>query len=794
MLRDLRQAEDKRDVPPEFALPGGGAPSSAPPEPEESALPAKEERPVDRPRRDGATERRNRWTFGIVPPPAAAFQHRRVAAELARAVVERSRQASNAGEPLTLSGPSGAGKTQLAADLARRLWSTGEIDILIWVDATSRDAVLSLFRLTSTASGSTQFPDASDVVAWWWDWLSSSGKRWLVVFDDLRETSDVDDLLPLRVRGGHVLVTTRLPGRGGRPVIEVGSFTPAESEAFLVSRLAGRARQATGAAELAHELGHWPTALAQAVAQIRDRTALTCASYRRLWLVRHLALSQDRAEVPRDHRATMATTTSLAVDLANSLNPVGLARPLLGLMSLCDSNGVPEAVLTAPAVLAHLSAAAGREVASGTVADALSCLHRLSLVSHAFGGRKAVRVHAVVQQTIREALDDEPLAACARAVADALVQVWPGVERNAEFSTSLRTNTYALRDSADGALWDPKAHDVLFRVGQSVGAAGQAKAAIEYYGLLCETATRRLGADHPDTLQARHNLAHWRGEAGDVEGMTAALRQVLADIERVLGEDHPSALTTRHNLAYAQAENGDVVGAVAALEHVLLTQERVLGEENPDALTTHLSLARWLGEAGHAQRAVDEFQRVLASLERVLGLDHPETLTARHGLARWLGETGDAERAVGELEQVLADQQRVLGADSPDALTTRHNLAYWRSESGDAAGAVSELNQVLASQTKVLGPYHPDTLTTHHNLAFSRGELGDPEQAVAALERVVAAQTHVMGPDHPRTRISRQSLLHWRERAVDRRIRTPAPGARTSEEATVHGGQTNRDG
>jgi hypothetical protein len=65
---------------------------------------------------------------------------------------------------------------------------------------------------------------------------------------------------------------------------------------------------------------------------------------------------------------------------------------------------------------------------------------------------------------------------------------------------------------------------------------------------------RRYGPDHPSTQNARHNLAHWRGEAGDAPGAATALEQLLADQLRVLGPDHPSTLNTRHQLAYWRSQ------------------------------------------------------------------------------------------------------------------------------------------------------------------------------------------------------------------------------------------------
>ncbi|WUT15958.1 hypothetical protein OG523_01550 [Streptomyces virginiae] len=69
-----------------------------------------------------------------------------------------------------------------------------------------------------------------------------------------------------------------------------------------------------------------------------------------------------------------------------------------------------------------------------------------------------------------------------------------------------------------------------------------------------------LGPDHPDTLTARGNLAHWQGSAGDPAGAAAALSELLADLGRVLGPDHSDTLTVRHNLGLWRGMAGNLVG------------------------------------------------------------------------------------------------------------------------------------------------------------------------------------------------------------------------------------------
>lgn len=58
-----------------------------------------------------------------------------------------------------------------------------------------------------------------------------------------------------------------------------------------------------------------------------------------------------------------------------------------------------------------------------------------------------------------------------------------------------------------------------------------------------------LGADHPDTLTSRNNLASAYDSTGRTAEAIPLLEQTLADCERVLGADHPTSNTVRRNLA-----------------------------------------------------------------------------------------------------------------------------------------------------------------------------------------------------------------------------------------------------
>ncbi|MEU8998414.1 FxSxx-COOH system tetratricopeptide repeat protein [Streptomyces caniferus] len=758
---------------------------------------------------------------GVLPRQAGCFQD--------RAAVEQLEQAVDRAGTAVLTGMGGVGKTQLAAHHARQVWAKGGVDLLLWISATTREAVISAYAQAAAEVLGADLADAERAARAFLAWLEpkpdTAQRRWLVVLDDVADAADVRDLWPPASPQGHTLITTRrrdaaLTG-SGRGLVPVGLFTPDEAVAYLAAALSahGRPESPDQFAMLATDLGHLPLALSQAVAYLIDAD-LDCAAFCGLLAERAHTLTDvlpDSSGLPDDQPTSVAAAWSLSIDRADRLPPAGLARPMLRLTALLDPNGIPTPVLVSPPVLLYLTAhrtdADGQACAEGVTArDAsrvLRALHRLSLMDQVPGNvHQAVRVHQLVQRAIRDTLLPEQHDQLARVAADAVTDAWPDVERDTAFAHALRANADALTRCAEDALYGaPDAHPVVFYVGQSLGDSGQLAAAVEHFQHVADTLHTHLGPDHPDTYVARKELAHWQGEAGDLAGAVSALEELLdqmlptsapgdpgvlavrqdlalrrgdagdavgavAAFEelckqtlRALGPDHPHTLIAQHNLATTLGEAGDPAGAVAAFEELLPDRERILGPDHPDTLLSRAHLAHWRGEAGDPAGAVAAFEELLPDRERILGPDHPDTFRTRVSIGRSRGKVGDAGGAVEEFAQLLDRMLPVLGPDHPEVLTARHNLAHWTGEAGDAAGAVTAFKELLGHMLRVLGPDHPDVLTARHNLATALGKAGDPAGAVAAFEELLPDRERVLSPDHPFTLVSRHDLAAWRVEA-----------------------------
>jgi outer membrane biosynthesis protein TonB len=176
-----------------------------------------------------------------------------------------------------------------------------------------------------------------------------------------------------------------------------------------------------------------------------------------------------------------------------------------------------------------------------------------------------------------------------------------------------------------------------------------------------------------------------RGPAATNPPDEAVIRLALetaraAELERVLGPDHPDTLNARNNLAAAYQAAGRAADAIPLFEHTLVARERVLGPNHPDTLSSQNDLAATYQDASRHAEALLMFKLTLAARERLLGTDHPSTLNSRGNLAAAYRAAGRVSEAIPLLEQTLAGRDRALGAGHPDVQAARDNLAAARRE------------------------------------------------------------------------------------------------------------------
>lgn len=516
-----------------------------------------------------------------------------------------------------LAGLGGTGKTHLAAALARMHGHNRSAQLIVWVTATGRDAVLTGYAQALRAAGGS-VPDESPkrAASRFLAWLATTDRPWLVVLDDLGDAAVLDGLWPAGP-AGRVLVTAERPDVAARAphprVCALGAFSAREALAYLSARLSADHDQRIGAVDLATDMALLPVTLGLAAAVVTE-TGMDCRRYRALFADR-----RQRTSATGAHASIAAAAWSLSAELADQLPPTGLAHRALALASVLAPQGIPGEVLTSQAARAYLTAQRGGPPADDAEAHAvLQNLARAGLATVDTGNTaRTVRVHAMVQAVTRQSLPGEEHGHAVRAAADALAQTWSRAVMTPALAQALRDGAARLRELAGSLLWTPQCHPVLLQAGRSLDDSGLAGPAVGYWQAMADASSRVLGPEHPQTLAARASLARYHG-AGRAQDATSLAERNLADAYRAAGRPKDAA--------------GRPKDAVAQCKRALADSERTLGPDHPDTIAARARLASAYVPANKLGSAIREYKHAIADCERVLGPDHPLTRTTRENL------------------------------------------------------------------------------------------------------------------------------------------------------------------
>ncbi len=655
------------------------------------------------------------------------------------------------------------GKTQIAVMLAESLWRSGDIDVLIWVSATTRASVLSAYaEASAAATGIEPAGTAESVAARFVSWLGETSRPWLVVFDDLPDADDLDGLWPEGPAGRLVITSTQsavVSSRRTTRVFPIGFFSVREALGCLTERLSVDAAQRQGAIDLIEALGREPLALAQAVAVIANSN-LACRDYRGYFARRRQQIGVAAGEVP----SAASVTWTLSLGQAETLLPGQSVRLMLVLVALFDGHGIPGTIFTTPSVTAYLGGTAvgfGTPIDPKPAWDALLAIERAGLISlNRADAPPTVLMNPVVQAAIRLAAPATLRDRAARAAANALLEAWPLDERQPWTAAVLRANAASLANAAKDVLWADGCHPLLLCAGRSLDRGRLAGPAVEYWRELSVQCDNKLPPSHPDALVVAAELAGAYLAAGYGSEAVAWYQRVLAERSTELAPGHPAIIAARVSLADALASAGEPAEAVSVLHRAVAESEQFLGPGHPDTLLVRDKLAAAYQAAGEGAAAIRLLTRTLADRERLQGSRDVHTITTRERLAAAYLAEGKTKDAISGYKRVLADRERMLGRDHPDTIAARASLASAYQTAGRMPFAVQLSEQTCADSERILGADHADTLARYAGLAhlyYAVGRVGD---AKALLRETLARCERVLPYEDPVTQAVRQSLAN----------------------------------
>lgn len=662
-------------------------------------------------------------------------------------------------------GPGGPGTSQLAAWLARSLWESASIDLLVWISAASRAAILSgMAEAFTAATGIDPAGTAESAAAQFAGWLAETGRPWLLVLDGLPQ--DLAGPWPAGP-AGRVLITCSQPGlpAGQHPVqaVPVGPYSPREAHAALQELTAADPDCRRGGVDLIEALGGDPLALAQACAVITG-WHMTCRDY-----LEHYRRGRQQVAAAGQPPAAVTVTWQLSLWHAENMLPGHSVRMVLAMAALLGGRDIPATVFAMPALAERLAAVPHqRALLAGPgrpcpwheqpsrAWEALDTLELAGLIrlQERPGRAPAISMSSAVRAGILQAVPAAIQDQVARTAAAALLEAWPDSEPWPWTASWAREAAASLYRAAPAALWAGGCHPLLHRAGQSLDAARLAGPAVDHWQDLAGHSRDRHGPRDTGTAGLTARLAAARLAAGQAADAAACYRLALARYAGLGGgraEAVGGILAARTGLGRALITAGAAAEAVTILRQAAAAYVQHHGAAHPDTLAVRSDLAAAHLAAGQPAEAVTLLQAVLAARSRALGTRSPATLAARAQLAAAHLANGQARTAAAAARKLLTDCGIALGPDHPDTAAARSLLAAAYLGDGKIAAAVQHAEQARADSARILGGSHPDTLTRCLKLAEAYTAAGRAGDAGALLAETATRCDRVLGPGHPLT-------------------------------------------
>lgn len=653
----------------------------------------------------------------------------------------------------------GTGKTQLAAAFATRLWTAGELDLLVWVSAGSRDSIVTSYAQALTDIKVAAPPGQPEAAAaQFLSWLAETGRRWLVVLDGLVESADADELWP-HGPGGELLVTTVVSGLIPAPgqervTIAVTAFSEREALNYMSARLSGDPYHSAGSLDLALTIDCLPVGIGLALAYLLDsgqdcrQYRLACERYRQRW--------QDNPAGD-----ALAPLWMFAVDRAMQFAPVELAWPALKLAVVLAAAGIPGAVLTAAAACAYVTGKPSVTTSDqASLRSAYGNLERSGLVRiDPDDDNRTVTISAALQSSVRQAMSRRELRQAAEAAADAVYEAWPERAAPAQLEQALRDCATSIRRCDGLALWDRGCHPLLPRIGRSLDDARLTDIALHYWRDLARRSADYVGPRTPVTLQLRERVASAAVAAGRTEEAIGLRLELAADLDEVAGPAHPEAVAARARLAQALRAANRLPDAISLGKRVSSDCELVFGPAHSQTIESLRELGCAYRDADRHPEAVDMFRRCLSLREQAFGTMHRDTVAARHDLADACRRADRPREAIKLYSEAVTQSEATVGTIHPDTFTARQDLALAYYDAGRTDEAATTFERAIADWQRGPGGTHPQgTVTARASLAAIYFLGGRLKEAIRLLEAEIADLDRVRDPGHADTLRARWNL------------------------------------
>ncbi|MBA8757777.1 tetratricopeptide repeat protein [Wolbachia pipientis] len=631
---------------------------------------------------------------------------------------------------VSICGLGGIGKTELARKYIEK-HSKDYDNNIIWINAATYETIVqSFFRLAKGLLGiPTEDRDIESIVR---DIYAFFAKRKsLFVFDNAKkyrsegQDAGISQFLPSHFLSSDdnkpsVLITSRNQKWGDIEVLTLGIFK--ESIDFIRKALDIKdGSQENEIKNLAETLQHFPLALQQAVAYIKERDIALKNVGLRFEISDYLKRYKEEAEklldfkFPEDSNDSYTETTFITWRI--TINKIKdnaeygqQAKKILDIIAYIASDNIP--------VEMFLGLERNRE----KLGDAIQLLKQYSMINSG-EEQSSVNVHRLVQQVTRIELEKQGKEKVVKKTFELLKESFPyGSDKLEDYAKKrqLLPHLETFLSHIDNWLEEKPSESLE-------------KQAVEKDYLV--------------------DLLIWMDDGysdlGNPRRQKELLERALPIFKEYYSPDHFQVVRTLGNLGIVYGALGDHKKAKELFERALVIQEKHYGPDHFEFAKTFVNLGITYGALGNHKRKKELLEQALPIFEKHYGFDHFQVAMVLANLGNVYGNLGNLRKAKKLLERALAIQERYYGSDHFQVAKTLANFGNAYRDLGNYEKRKELLLRALPIVEKHYGPGHPEVAKLLANLSIVHGDLGNYEKKKELLEWALPIFEKHYGPDHP---------------------------------------------
>ncbi|KAL4882384.1 hypothetical protein BJY04DRAFT_186980 [Aspergillus karnatakaensis] len=638
---------------------------------------------------------------------------------------------------LALTGLGGIGKTQIAAQFARRMRRKLHKYDVFWIQCTSIESIqkayMDILRVLKVDDADPV--EAKNLVK---THLSERDTEWLLVLDNVDELSmweAVREVVP-KSEHGHVLATTRTSVIADRiaPNHYVLVEEPSQKDAteMLRRRLTRKnlLQDTATAAALLDQLAYLPLAITQATSYINRFTGLTLSHYlvelQKQGPEAVNLLSKDFSDPGNYGNIPNAVITTWLVSFNQLVKTNSLAANYLKIMACVSRHDIPQDFLAPfePGI---------------EKTEAIGLLGSYSFITtHPITGLSTM--HRLVQLSTRSWMrQKEVLGSWLGQAAYQFEHIFPDTNhKNRPLWRKYLPHVISLLNETEERFWIADFLDLWKRAAECLRVDGRYDEALKFFTRIVEIEQKEFADRDPvRTLTTQSRLASTYREQGQIAKAAQITARILEKRRELLGPDHLDTLQSKVELFGEHMFDQKWTEAEVLGKEMVEDQLRVLGPKHPDTLTCMSMLATAYGM--QKRKAEEEKLRlhVMRTCQEEFGASHFETLTSMANLALMYRQRRQFADAKELLIEVVTQGKKQLGSDHPLVLDSMKQLAKIYSDLQDPKQAEKLAEQVVGELTSVLGDQHPDTLDAMADLALIYITHGRLQEAEDLMLRVL---------------------------------------------------------